>query len=362
MNRGDFNQRELAEAVNTPRRNRLAVDSWQLYAADRSTIAFTVDVQHAHDLAAMFVERGITARALSGQTPKDERRDILRAYTAGQVQVITNCMVLTEGTDLPRTGCILHAKPTKSPTLYEQMTGRGLRIHPGKTDCIVLDLVDVARRHSLQAAPVLYGLPPGLKTTGDALDGLARGLEALREQHPGFDIDAELAKGRCSLRELLDRASTFDVWSVPQLGAIGEGLTLRWIKVAADRYQVSYPWGDGQETLVVEKDLLGHFDVSMTLSPKDGRPRQRTMASQVANAQAALQLAEAFVLQERRSVVKLRDRDAGWRKKGASPKQLALLRRMRIPHNPQGLTMGQASDLIDLAQARRPNFQHGRGR
>jgi ATP-dependent helicase IRC3 len=356
--RGDFNQRELANAVNTPRRNALAVEGWKHYAGALSTIGFTVDVAHAHDLAKAFQGSGVNAKALSGETPKDERREMLAAYTRGDVQVLLNCMVLTEGTDLPRTGCILHAKPTKSATLYEQMTGRGLRLFPGKSECVVIDLVDVARRHSLQAAPVLYGLPPGVKTKGDDLRKVADEMDALREQYPQFNVDEALKAGVMSIEELRKRASTFDIWTVPSLGAFGNGRALNWIKSEEDVYRLQYPWQDGSETLQVSKDLLGHWEVVSTLTPhrdSSGRQapkRQRTLAAQVDSADAAAGLAEAFVLQERRSVAKLKNTDAPWRQRPASEKQIALLRKLRVPFKTP-ITMGGASDLIDLANARR---------
>lgn len=349
---GEFNQKDLAETVNTPRRNALAVQAWQRYAATCSTIVFSVDVQHAHDLAAAFVAVGVTAKAISGETPKEERRETLRAYTRGDVQVITNCMVLTEGTDLPRTGCILHAKPTKSATLYEQMTGRGLRIFPGKTECIIIDMVDVARRHSLQTAPVLYGLPPNLNTNGKRLQQLADELEALREQYPGF-ADNMLEHDRCSLDDLRLKAETFDIWKIPELGAFGNGRALDWIKFGEDVYRLQYPWSDGIEVLTVQRDVLGHWDVSTTLRPHDGAAvRQRTLATHLDAAEVAAGAAEQYVLRERRSVVKLKGKDEPWRGAPASEKQLGLLRRLKIPHGPK-LSKGEASNLIDLAQARR---------
>jgi ATP-dependent helicase IRC3 len=351
---GDFNQKDLAEAVNNDRRNQLAVAAWREHAENLPTIAFTVDVAHAHALARTFETAGYRARAVSGETPKDDRRQILRAYTEGRLDVITNCMVLTEGTDLPLTRCILHAKPTKSATLYEQMTGRGLRIHPGKPDCIVIDMVDVARRHSLQAAPVLYGLPPGLKTKGEPLGQALEDLEALRAKFPMFDVEAALAGQRMTLAQLSAKASTFDVWTVPELGALREVVSMNWIKTGDDRYRLQYPWGDGTETLVVQPDVLGHFDLVATLRPRDGGlVRQRTMAAQIPTVVAALTLAETFVEQERQSVLKLKDRSAPWRDRPASQKQIAYLLRLRVPFNPKTITMGRASDLIDLAQSRR---------
>jgi ATP-dependent helicase IRC3 len=356
---GEFNQKDLAEAVNVDARNQLAVAAWQEHAEGLSTLAFTVDVAHAHSLSDRFESAGVRARALSGETPKEDRRIMLRQYTEGQIEVIANCMVLTEGTDLPRTGCILHAKPTKSATLYEQMTGRGLRIHPGKTECIVIDLVDVARRHSLQSAPVLYGLPPGLLVTGKSLDDVQRELEEFKDKYPNIDLEALLANRRLTLEQLRAQSSTFDIWSVPELGAFGNGRALNWIRVGAEVYRLSYPWADGTETIQVDRDLLGKWQIVATMRPHSapGAPplpqRQRTIAMGVEHMDAAAGLAEAFILQERRSVAKLKATDAPWRTRPASPNQLALLERKKIPHNKKTITMGQASDLIDLMIARR---------
>jgi ATP-dependent helicase IRC3 len=349
-NRGDFNQRELADAVNNAHRNALAVEAWTTYAGDQSTLAFTVDVAHAHALAEAFQVVGIEARAVSGKTDKEERRQILADYTAGRVRVICNCMIFTEGTDLPRTGCILHAKPTKSTTLYTQMTGRGLRLYPGKKECVVIDLVDIAKRHSLQTAPVLYGLPPGIKANGKDLATLENELEAFLRAHPGFNIDGA---GRKTMEELNAWASTFDVWDVPELGAFGAGRALNWIKSGLDEYRLEYPWLDGFELLKVARDLLDRFSVSLTFRPKGGGSvRQRTIAMEIESADAAAGLAEAFVLQERRAVMKLKSADAPWRLRPASEKQIGLLARLRVAIKP-GLTAGAASDLIDIAQSRR---------
>jgi len=358
MSHGDFNQKDLAEAVNTAQRNKLAVAAWHEYAPGLPTIGFTVDVAHAHSLAAEFQSQGVRAAAISGETPKEERRDILREYREQRIDVILNCMVLTEGTDLPLTRCILHAKPTKSATLYTQMTGRGLRIHPGKEECIVIDLVDVARRHSLQAAPVLYGLPPGVNTKGEDLAQLSDEIEAFREKHPNFDLEAALAAGRYSLKDLEARASTFDIWTVPTLGAMATVVKMNWIFSSDGTYRLSYPWLDGMEALTVQKDMLGHFEVVATFRPRalPGEPpavvRQRTIAAQITEAAAALSLAEAYIRQERSSVSRLTDRSAPWRDGPASTGQIGYLRKLRVPFDPKSLTKGKASDLINMAKAR----------
>ena len=351
---GDFNQKDLSEAVNQERRNHLAVAAWQEHAKGLPTIAFTVDVAHAHAVAEAFRAVGVRASAISGVTPHEERRQLLNDFQARRIDLLSNAMLLTEGVDLPHTECILHLKPTKSATLYAQMCGRGLRIHPGKTRCVVIDLVDIARKHSLQAVPVLYGLPPGLNANGDDLRKIEGELEAFRQTYPTFDVAAALAQGHLTLAQLEARAKTFDIWTVPALGAVGDGLTLSWIKVGEDSYRIQYPWGDGTEILKVEKDMLGRFDLSCTLRPLNrlSRARQQTLATQITGAHEALQLAEAFVSTQRSSVTKLKAQDAGWKRRPASEKQIALLRRRRIPFKPD-ITMGAASSLIDLANARR---------
>jgi superfamily II DNA or RNA helicase len=369
-NHGEFNQRQLADTVNNPKRNELAVEAWLQYARDRQTLAFTVDVAHAHALAATFVDKGVNAVALSGETPKDERRRMLEDFRRGLIQVICNCMVLTEGTDLPTVGCILHAKPTKSSTLYEQMTGRGLRPHPEdpvgperlafkgdlrKIDCIVLDVVDVARKHSLQTAPVLYGLPPNVDPKGKDLGLLERELEALMAKYPGLNIEEQ---GRTSLRDLEVRASTFDIWSVPELGALANVVDLGWVKTGTETYRLQYPWADGIEVIAVSPNVLGKFDISLTLRPalRVGATlpavRQRTLGNTYEDAAHALQAAEAFLRHDRPDIMRMKSRNNPWRSRPATAKQVALLQRLNAPIRP-GITFGEASDMLDVAMARK---------
>jgi ATP-dependent helicase IRC3 len=300
-------------------------------------------------MAETFQAVGVRAVALSGETPKEDRRVMLRQYTEGTIDLIANCMVLTEGTDLPRTGCILHCKPTKSATLFEQMTGRGLRLFDGKTKCIIIDVVDVARRHSLMTTPTLYGLPPSLTGKGQTLDQLADEWDELHEKYPQIE---DLLNQRLTIEQLRVKASTFNIWDIPSLGALAQIVKLNWMKISEALYQLTYPWEDGKETIQVSPDLLGKWEVSCTIVPREGAKRQRTVAHGIADLPNAMTLAETHVNQERHNVVKLRDKSAPWRGVSASEKQLATLRKFRVPFNPKTLTRGQASDLLDLAFSR----------
>lgn len=161
---GDFVVSELAEAVNTRARNDMVVDAWMQNARGRPTLAFCVDVGplegkaadpeagleevvpfsgHVFSLRDAFRRHGVTCEAVYGAMPGDERERVLAAYQRGEVEVVTNCGVLTEGFDAPLTSCVIMARPTKSRGLYQQMVGRGTRLAPGKSDLMVLDCADV---------------------------------------------------------------------------------------------------------------------------------------------------------------------------------------------------------------------------
>ena len=155
---GDFVTGELSRAVNTEARNRVIVESWKKHSAGRPTVAFTVDVQHAKDLAAMFGRHGLRAESIHGKTPEDERARLLADIEAHRIDVLTNCALLTEGWDCPPLSCIVMARPTKSRALYAQCIGRGLRTHPGKDNCIILDLADNSTRHRLISVFDLFGM------------------------------------------------------------------------------------------------------------------------------------------------------------------------------------------------------------
>ena len=102
---------------------------------------------------------------LTGSTEKDERIKILTDFNNGSVKCIINCMVLTEGTDLPVCDTIVNVRPTCSDSLYQQMVGRGTRLYKGKEYCLVIDIVPndgTGYERHLCTAPTLFGVNPGV--------------------------------------------------------------------------------------------------------------------------------------------------------------------------------------------------------
>ncbi|PQE29107.1 DEAD DEAH box helicase protein [Rutstroemia sp. NJR-2017a BBW] len=157
---GDFQSGDLSEAVNTDQINELTVRSWFAKAKDRkSTLVFCVDLAHVGDLTNKFREHGIDARFVTGDTPKVERSARLDAFRNGEFPVLVNCGVFTEGTDIPNIDCVLLARPTKSRNLLVQMIGRGMRLHAGKQNCHIIDMVATLTT-GIVTSPTLFGLDP----------------------------------------------------------------------------------------------------------------------------------------------------------------------------------------------------------
>ena len=142
----DFDMDQVARIMNKRAINQRVVNEWLDKAHDRKTVVFCSTVAHAEDLCQEFVEEGVNAKIVTGNTDKTERREILEDLSSGDTQVVVNVSVLTEGFDSPPVSCIILTRPCSYKSTMVQMIGRGLRtIDPDehkniiKTDCVVLD-------------------------------------------------------------------------------------------------------------------------------------------------------------------------------------------------------------------------------
>lgn len=122
-------------------------------------IVFGVSVRHAHDLAAALNSISGSpnfAAALDGSHSRDERAAVLDAARRGDIKMLCNCALFTEGFDWPAIEVVAVARPTKSRALYAQMVGRGTRLSPGKKDVLVLDFTSNSKKHRLVRAIDIY--------------------------------------------------------------------------------------------------------------------------------------------------------------------------------------------------------------
>lgn len=136
---GDYVEEELSHRMDKPPLIGSIVENWGRLAAGRPTIVFATGVKHSIHIQEEFEKAGVVAAHMDGNTPDDERTRILMGLWDGDIQVVTNCMVLTEGWDCPPVSCCILARPTKSVGLYLQMAGRTLRPWENKADCVLID-------------------------------------------------------------------------------------------------------------------------------------------------------------------------------------------------------------------------------
>ncbi len=182
---GDFIAQELSRVINTKERNHLVVENYLELAADRKALVFAADLNHARNLAEMFKAHGVSSAWVSGETPLSLRRTFLEKLHTGEIKVIVNCMVFTEGFDEPSLDAILVARPTRSLVLYCQMIGRGLRPYPGKKNCLFIDFVDNSSKHRLISMQDLLMFYQTKKTEKNIAELLARKLVKDRQSSPG---------------------------------------------------------------------------------------------------------------------------------------------------------------------------------
>jgi superfamily II DNA or RNA helicase len=246
---GEYKQDELAVTVNTDDRNLRAVKAWHDYAENRQTVAFTVDISHAKDLASCFRASGVNAEPVWGDDP--DRVNKLRKHRDRAIKLLSNCQVLTEGYDDWRLGCILMAAPTKSSSRYTQQIGRGTRLQDGtgnlkdalanglvleKKDCIIIDMVDNSRRCTAVTLPTLVGLDPEFDLHGDSLTDAAEKMEALQEKLPGVNLTALR-----DLNEEKDFVESIDIFRDPYSPQVKTMSSLSWMNTQDGGYTLVIP-------------------------------------------------------------------------------------------------------------------------
>mmetsp|Transcript_28000 Transcript_28000/g.90279 ORF Transcript_28000/g.90279 Transcript_28000/m.90279 type:complete len:658 (+) Transcript_28000:35-2008(+) len=163
----DYEESELSTVARVA--NDAVADDVAANLGDRRAIAFAVDVDHSRSLAAAFRRKGYAVAHVDSSTTAEARNDVFRRFRdfgsssddAGP-QIICNCEIATEGFDAPACSAVILARPTKSKGLFLQMSGRGLRPHAQKKDCLFFDFADQLREHGAVTDPLDYTLQGGL--------------------------------------------------------------------------------------------------------------------------------------------------------------------------------------------------------
>lgn len=179
---GDFQVGALSKVMDAPEQRAMAVKAWLEQGAGNRTIAFCAGVDHAHHLAQDLLSIGVPADSIDGKTK--ERDELLQRFRHGELRVLTNYGVLTEGFDDPEVSCILMARPTTSPLVYTQCIGRGLRCAPGKDACTVIDIVDRSTHELQYGATQMAELPKTWRYRGGDPFRQAQSMKGIKVTSP----------------------------------------------------------------------------------------------------------------------------------------------------------------------------------
>ena len=138
---GDFSNADLDNTFNNQRIRSKLYESYLQFANGRKGIIYAINKCHAAKIAELYSSHGVKAMAIDCDTPRDVRQEMITAFKNGEISVLVNVDIFTEGFDCPDVNFIQLARPTKSLSLYLQQVGRGLRIVEGKEKTIILDNV-----------------------------------------------------------------------------------------------------------------------------------------------------------------------------------------------------------------------------
>ena len=147
---GDYQNKEMDMLLNKKPTIERLYQSLEEYGKDRKGIVYAINISHAQKITKLYQENGVKAIAIDSKTPAVERQQDIEAFKKGDIQVLVNVDIFSEGFDCPDVEFVQLARPTLSLAKYLQMVGRGLRVAKGKKNCVIIDNVGLYR---------VFGLP-----------------------------------------------------------------------------------------------------------------------------------------------------------------------------------------------------------
>jgi superfamily II DNA or RNA helicase len=327
-------------------------EKWAEYCKDRMTICFTASVVQAHATAEYFRSQGVSAAAVDGSTPKALRDDLLTAFRKGEIQVIANCQVWTEGVDVPEASAALMVCPTKSDLAYVQKLGRILRTYKGKKNAIVLDFAPIEDRNIVMAGDIL-GIPRIVKKAEEKAKkgGVLIGVSSVDEY--GIAVSVDPADVIVEALKYLRRG--FLAWALQDYMAVASlsdsaMLAIELPNVSriakAEQMRKEKNWNASFEKLY--KYLLGHK--LWVVRKYDSYAWVAEFQGQFSSMEEAIDFGEKIGLGVYQpSLAKKRK---AWRRRPASEPQIGYMKRLDTAV-PENCDQGQAAQLISFALATR---------
>lgn len=332
-NRGDYADGDLGRAVGASLAPDAIIRAYRKHCDGLPALGFAPTVALAEEMAQHFVDNGYRSACVSGKTtlgvedvPDPETRcGRIELFRRGELDILWNCGVFTEGTDLPRIRAILLMRPTKSQGLFIQMVGRGARPdpdNPEKDEFILLDLVGASQDMTLSASVDMLGEPVKLKTPKDGADEVEEGEDEPEPRPEPAPVDRRSGKLTSEEVDIFGRSRL--AWSTTELGT--------WFLRLRDGYVALAPGV-----------APGTYDV---VRMGEGFGNSRYVAMGFTSLADAMRQAEVALSLRDRMPVK---RDARWRA-GSSAGLAARARQLGIPVA-NGMPAGLLFDLIAMREA-----------
>lgn len=355
---GDYKTSALSRAINTEETNDLLIKAWSAKAKGReSTIVFCVDLSHVANLTAKFRQYGIAAEFVTGDTPPRIRSARVDAFRRGEFPVLLNCGVFTEGTDIPNIDCVLLARPTKSRNLLVQMIGRGMRLHPGKKNCHIIDMVS-ALSTGVVSTPTLFGLDPSEIIEEASTKDMMAIQERKEEERKREEESADVAETTKALSSRLPGSITFtDYDSVHDLIAdtssdhvIRRISEFAWVAVGEGRFILSTNGGNYLAIEPINDNQSFHVKLYWRLPRGSKLKSPYATPKVVAEADSfehVVHAADTFAAEAFEYI--WISKNQRWRRSEASQTQIDFLNKFRPEEDhlrPQDLTKGKAGDMI----------------
>lgn len=311
----------------------------------RKFVVFTPTVDQSERVARWLNELGIASAHIDGETPTKTRRSVLKAHKAGEIQVLSNCSILTEGYDDPTITGICMARPTQSMPFYIQCIGRGARPSPltGKTDFLILDIVGAHGAHGdtitadtldedekeikpkEKRSPLIQGFGPSRDGEFAAVVGLAKATVA------GIETKGKKKRARVKWLEIVP-GKVFAM-SAGEQGTLFMRHEEEWRLDTAD----------GKAT---DADLWRGYRL-----PKDAWSHNEARAIMPRSAHRDLTCGVVEDRARALGVFGLANENAEWRKQNPGSEQIRLLE--KLTPGIRYATKGEASDAISLAKIRK---------
>jgi superfamily II DNA or RNA helicase len=382
---GDFAKKELATTVNVDRRNSLIVSGYKQHIDGKSAIIFCASVEHAHNLQNAFILSGVSAVAIDGTTDKEIRRSVVEQFKRGEIKILCNYGVFTEGFDAPRCDAIIMARATKSQALYAQMLGRGTRptveldypsiperlkaiSESDKPFLTVLDIVDIVGKHKLVTAVNLVGLKDGFRAEGKKLfKEVIEVIEEKEKQQPDRPFrDAD------SIEEVETMANEINIWENDVFRIIKNSKDLRelsryrWMRLGPDSVEITIPdTGEGNIRIRLDRDAMDRYTITKRTSAyKDGQgiwhqPKVHVGIKRAPSLEEGIAAIDTVIATKFSASTWKMEHSPSWGSRTATEPQMNLIRKLglKLPEGSK-ITKSEASEIITaLKEKPKPNGQ-----